>query len=225
MLRMCGRYELHTPVEEVARRFGAVLTDAARALPPRYNIAPTLLVPVLRHGRYGREIEAMTWGFTPSWAKDRSGVKPINARAETVFDRRMFRNAIARRRCLLPADGFYEWQQGQARKQPYRICMADGSLLALAGVWEYWAQEGHEPLLSCAIVVTDANRLMATIHERMPVIVAPRDYARWLDPALSDRAAIEPMLSPFPAEPMRAYPISTRVNNAKNDGPELIEPV
>ncbi|HEU5282716.1 MAG TPA: SOS response-associated peptidase [Burkholderiales bacterium] len=224
MLRMCGRYELHTPVEEVARRFDAALTDEARALPPRYNIAPSLRVPVLRQGRRGREIEAMTWGLIPSWAKDRSGVKPINARAETVFERPMFRNAIARRRCLLPADGFYEWRRGQARKQPYHIGMADGSLLALAGVWEYWAREGEQPLLSCAIVVTDANPLMAAIHERMPVIVAPPDSARWLDPALSDRAAIETMLSPFPAELMRAYPISTRVNDAKNDYPELIEP-
>jgi putative SOS response-associated peptidase YedK len=224
MRRMCGRYELHTPVEEVARRFDAVLTDAARALPPRYNIAPTLQVPVLRQGRRGREIEAMTWGLTPSWAKDRSGVKPINARAETVFERPMFRNAIARRRCLLPADGFYEWRRGPARKQPYHVGMADGSLLALAGVWEYWAQEGQEPLVSCCIVVTDANALMATIHERMPVIIAPQDYARWLDPALSGRTAIEPMLAPFPAAEMHAYPISTRVNGVKNDGPDLIRP-
>ena len=221
---MCGRYELHTPIEEVARRFDAMLTDEARALPPRYNIAPTLRVPVLRQGRQGREIEAMTWGLTPSWAKDRSGAKPINARAETVFERPMFRNAIARRRCLLPADGFYEWRRGPARKQPYHVGMADGSLLALAGVWEYWAREGQEALVSCCIVVTDANALIATIHERMPVIVAPKDYARWLDPALSDRAAIESMLAPFPAAEMRAHPISTRVNDANNDGPELIEP-
>jgi len=223
MPHMCGRYELHTPVEQVARRFDAILTDEARALPPRYNVAPTLRVPVLRQGRHGREIEAMTWGLTPSWAKDRSGVKPINARAETVFERPMFRNAIARRRCLLPADGFYEWQRGPARKQPYHVGMADGSLLALAGVWEYWAREGQEPLVSCCIVVTDANALMATIHERMPVIIAPRDYARWLDPARSGRAAIEPMLAPFPADEMHAYPISTRVNDVKNDGPELIQ--
>jgi putative SOS response-associated peptidase YedK len=224
MPRMCGRYELHTPIEEVARRFDAMLTDEARALPPRYNIAPTLRVPALRQGRHGREIEAMTWGLTPSWAKNRSGAKPINARAETVFERPMFRNAIARRRCLLPADGFYEWQRGPARKQPYRVGMADGSLLALAGVWEYWAR-GQESLVSCCIVVTDANALMATIHERMPVIIAPQDYARWLDPALSDRVAIERMLVPFPADAMRAYPISTRVNDVKNDGPELIQPV
>jgi putative SOS response-associated peptidase YedK len=224
MRRMCGRYELHTPIEEVARRFDAVLTDEARALPPRYNVAPTLRVPVLRQGRRGREVEAMSWGLTPSWAKDRSGVKPINARAETVFERPMFRNGIARRRCLLPADGFYEWQRGPARKQPYHVAMTDGSLLALAGLWEYWAREGQEPLVSCCIVVTDANALMATIHERMPVIIAPQDYARWLDPALSAREAIEPMLAPFPAAAMRAYPVSTRVNDVRNDGPELIQP-
>ena len=225
MPRMCGRYELHTPVEEIARRFDALVTDEARTLPPRFNIAPTLRVPVVRHGRRGREIEAMTWGLTPSWAKDRTGARPINARAETLFERPMFRNAIQRRRCLLPADGFYEWRRGGVRKQPYHVGMADGSLLALAGLWEFWAQEGRTPLVSCTIVVTQANALMAPIHERMPVIIGPADHARWLDPALSDRAAIEAMLAPFPAERMRAYPISTRVNDVKNDGPELIQPV
>ena len=137
----------------------------------------------------------------------------------------MFRNAIQRRRCLLPADGFYEWRRGGVRKQPYHVGMADGSLLALAGLWEFWAQEGQTPLVSCTIVVTQANALMAPIHERMPVIIAPADHARWLDPALSERAAIEAMLAPFPAERMRAYPISTRVNDVKNDGPELIQSV
>lgn len=221
---MCGRYELHTPIEEVARRFDAALGDEARGLPPRYNIAPTLRVPVVRQGRQGLEVELMTWGLVASWAQDLARVKPINARAETVFDQPMFRTAIRRRRCLLPADGFYEWQRGSAHKQPYRIGMADGSLMALAGLWEVWQRPGQPSLASCAILVTAANALMAPIHDRMPVIVHPQDSARWLDPALEDRAAIEPMLVPFAPEPMRAYPVSTRVNNARNDAPDLIEP-
>jgi putative SOS response-associated peptidase YedK len=222
---MCGRYELHTPVEEIARRFDAALTDEAAALPPRYNIAPTLRVPVVRAAAHGREVEAMTWGLLPSWAKDAAGVKPINARAETVFDKPMFRNAIKRRRCLVPADGFYEWRAGPAGKQPFHIGMADDSPFAFAGIWEYWATPDYEPVVSCAILVTAANELMAKIHDRMPVIVRPDHYAAWLDPKLIDSPAIAPMLEPYPAEEMRAYPVSTRVNNARNEGPDLARPV
>jgi len=222
---MCGRYEVHTPVEDVARAFDARPTEEAAALPPRYNVAPSLRVPVVRESRKGRQLEAMTWGLVPSWAKDLAGAKPINARAETVFDKAMFRNAIIRRRCLVPADGFYEWQAGPARKQPFHVGMAGGELFAFGGIWEYWAAEGHEPLVSCAIIVTRPNELLSKIHNRMPVIVRPDDYSRWLDPGLADREAIEPMLEPFPAELMRAYPISTRVNDVKNEGPELVAPV
>ena len=137
---MCGRYEAHTPVEEIARRFDARLTPEAALLPPRYNIAPTLAVPVVRESSGGRLLEAMTWGLMPSWAKDPSGARPINARAETIFDKPMFRNAIRRRRCLIPADGFYEWHAEPQRKQPYHIGMVDGALFAFAGIWEYWAR-------------------------------------------------------------------------------------
>jgi len=222
---MCGRYELHTPVEEIARRFDAALTDEAAALPPRYNIAPTLRVPVVRAAAQGREVEAMTWGLLPSWAKDPAAVKPINARVETVFDKPMFRNAIKRRRCLVPADGFYEWRAGPAGKQPFHIGMADDSPFAFACIWEYWAKPGHEPVVSCAILVTAANELMAKIHDRMPVIVRPEHYAAWLDPKLADAPAIAPMLEQYPAEEMRAYPVSTRVNNARNEGPDLVRPL
>jgi putative SOS response-associated peptidase YedK len=222
---MCGRYEVHTPIEEIARRFEARLTPEAAALQPRYNVAPTLEVPVVRESSEGRVLEAMTWGLVPSWAKDPSGAKPINARAETVFDKPMFRNAIRRRRCLIPADGFYEWRAGPQRKQPYHVGMVDDALFALAGVWEYWARAGQEPRVTCAIIVTQANELMAPIHDRMPVIIAPEDYARWLAPATADEASIARMLTPFPAELMRAYAVGTRVNSAKNDGAELLEPL
>jgi putative SOS response-associated peptidase YedK len=221
---MCGRYEVHTPVEEIARRFDARLTPAAAVLPPRYNIAPTLAVPVVRESSDGRRLEAMTWGLVPSWAKDPAGARPINARAETIFDKPMFRNAIRRRRCLLPADGFYEWRTEPQRKQPYHIGMVDRALFAFAGIWEYWARAPEEPRVTCAIIVTQANELMARIHERMPVIIAPEDYARWLDPN-ADQGSIAGMLAPFPSELMRAHAVGTRVNSAKNDGPELLEPV
>jgi putative SOS response-associated peptidase YedK len=222
---MCGRYELHTPIEDVARRYDALLGEEARAMPARYNIAPSLRVPVLHRGKDGRRLDPMTWGLTPSWAKDDVRVRPSNARAETVFDKPMFRTAVRRRRCVLPADGFYEWQQGPVRKQPYRIGMADGSLLALAGIWELWAPQGEAPRASCAILVTAANALMAPIHDRMPVIVRPWDLDAWLDPALTDRAAIEPMLAALPPEALAAYPVSTRINNARNDTADLIEPL
>ena len=137
---------------------------------------------MVRESSDGRLLEAMTWGLVPSWAKDPSGARPINARAETIFDKPMFRNAIRRRRCLIPADGFYEWRTEPQRKQPYHIGMVDGALFAFAGIWEYWARAPEEPRVTCAIIVTQANELMARIHERMPVIIAPEDYARWLDP-------------------------------------------
>jgi len=219
---MCGRYELHTPIQEVARRYDALLDAQARDLPPRYNIAPSLRVPVLHRSEHGRRIGLMTWGLTPAWAKSDVRVQPSNARAETVFDKPMFRTAIRRRRCVLPADGFYEWQQGPARKQPYRVGMADGSLLALAGIWETWTPAGEPPRATCAILVTAANALVAPIHQRMPVIVRERDLAAWLDPELTDRGEIAPMLAPLPPEALAAYPVSTRVNNARNDGPDLI---
>ncbi|HZP88989.1 MAG TPA: SOS response-associated peptidase [Burkholderiales bacterium] len=221
---MCGRYELHTPVEEVAREFDAMLTDELRDYGAHYNIAPSLRVPVVREGRHGRVLEAMTWGLVPSWSKNAKGNKPVNARAETLFDKPMFRNAILRRRCLLPANGYYEWRQDGARKQPFWVGMTDGSVFGLAGIWEYWRQEGHDPLITCAVIVTDANELLQPIHDRMPVIVRREDYARWLDPTLTDQAAIARMMRPVPANMLCVYPISPRVNNARNDDAQLIEP-
>src|SRR6478609_2853833 len=158
---MCGRYEVHSPVEELAREFDAVLRADPAQLPPRYNIAPSLQVPVVRMRKGVRELAALSWGLLPSWSKKEKGNRPINARAETLFEKPMFRNAITKRRCLIPADGFYEWQQRPGGKQPWHIGMIDESMFALGGIWEYWAVEGHEPVLSCAIIVTDANELIA----------------------------------------------------------------
>lgn len=222
---MCGRYELHTRTSEIARRFDAQLIGSMQESAPRYNVAPSTAVPVVRAARHGRVLEPMSWGLVPSWCKDLSGQKPINARVETVFDKPMFRSGIRRRRCLIPADGFYEWKPSGTRKQPYWIGMADNALFAFGGIWEYWAKEGADPLISCAIVVGEANGFICAIHDRMPVIVAPEDYARWLDPALEAREAIEMMMRPYRADLMRAYPVSTRVNDVRNDDAALLDPV
>jgi putative SOS response-associated peptidase YedK len=147
----------------------------------------------------------------------------INARAETVAEKPAYRAAFKRRRCLIAADGFYEWKPGTPKKQPFYIRLKGGEPFAFAGLWEHWEQEGKK-IESCTIIVTDANKLMAPIHDRMPVILAPQEYDRWLDPALQDPAAILPLLRPYPAGDMEAYPVSTLVNSPKNDRPELIAP-
>lgn len=222
---MCGRYELHSPIEELVREFDAVLRADPEQVPPRYNVAPSLMVPVIRVRKGARELAALSWGLLPSWSKNAEGNRPINARAETLFEKPTFRNAITRRRCLIPADGFYEWRRGPAGKQPWHIGMIDDKTFALGGIWEYWAAEGQDPVLSCAIIVTDANELVRKLHERMPLIIAREDWDRWLDPELTDPAEIQALLKPYPAEEMRAYPVSSRVNNVKNDDATLIEPV
>jgi putative SOS response-associated peptidase YedK len=182
-------------------------------------------VPVVRVRKGERELAALSWGLLPSWSKSAKGNRPINARAETLLTKPMFRNAIARRRCLIPADGFYEWQQLPSGKQPWHIAMIDGSTFAFGGLWEYWAAEGEEPVLSCAIIVTDANELVHKVHERMPLIIAREAWDRWLDPELSDTHALQQLIKPYPADEMRAYRVSNRVNNARNDDAALIEPV
>jgi putative SOS response-associated peptidase YedK len=221
---MCGRYEVHSPIEDLARQFDAALSAEAAELPPRYNIAPSLKVPAVRIRHDVRQMDALVWGLVPNWAKNTTGHKPINARVEEVFDKPMFRNAIRRRRCLIPADGFYEWQQLAGRKQPWHIGMADDRPFALGGVWEYWKQEGKEPIVSCCVLVTQANRLLHDIHDRMPVIIGPEDYARWLDVKLTEPDDINDMLKAYPENEMRAYKVSQRVSNANNDDPTLIEP-
>jgi putative SOS response-associated peptidase YedK len=165
----------------------------------------------------------MRWGLIPSWAKDASiGNKLANARAETVAEKPAFRSAFKRRRCLIPASGFYEWKPVAGRKQPYYIRPADDGLFAFAGLYEVWSSP--EGLLhTCTVLTTDANALMREIHNRMPVIVAPEDYRRWLDPGNTTGAGLGKLLAPYPAEHMLAYPVSTRVNNARNEDPALIE--
>lgn len=216
---MCGRYDLPPSPRELADLFQlAGVPD----LGAKYNIAPTQPVPVVRVAGQARELVSLRWGFIPSWSKD-GKLAPINAMSETAPDKPMFRSAFRKRRCLLPATGFYEWKPtGAKRKQPFRIRMADEKPFAFAGLWERW----HGPdgdVESCCILTTAPNELVGTIHNRMPVILDARDFDQWLDPREQDAAAIAPLLRPFPAERMYAYPVSTWVNDVRHKDARCVE--
>jgi len=216
---MCGRFALHAHPQVIALQFGLALPPEA---PARYNIAPTLPVLVVRAAAAAREAARVRWGLIPRWAKDAAiGAKLNNARAETVAEKPSFRDAFRRRRCLIPASGFYEWKREGALKQPYYVHPAQGELLAFAGLWESWA--GPEGVVeTCAIVTTDANAAMQPIHDRMPVIVAPADYARWLD--CSATHGVSDLLKPCDPETIAIRRVSRAVNNARNENAALIEP-
>src|SRR5512145_1766858 len=187
---MCGRFTLFSPQEMLAEIFGV---PGGPFPAPSYNIAPTRQVAAVRvpPGGAGRELALLRWGLIPAWAKEAAiGDRMINARAETASSRHAFGSALRKRRCILPADGFYEWKREGARKRPWYVRRADGAPFAFAGLWERWQGEGSDPVESCAILTTDANDLLAPIHDRMPVILAPRDFDLWLDPAAQDPGAI-----------------------------------
>ncbi|NTU83609.1 MAG: SOS response-associated peptidase [Chloroflexales bacterium] len=219
---MCGRFTLAAPAEQVAAQFQlAEVPD----LSARYNIAPTQQVATVRATEVGRDLAFFRWGLVPSWAKDQSvGARMINARAETAAEKPAFRTALRQRRCLIPADGFYEWQAIAGGKQPYYIGLADGGLFALAGLYEHWKSPDGEWLYSCTILTTEANELMRPLHNRMPVILAPEHYALWLDPGLHDTGPLQPLMAPYPAGQMAARPVSKAVNRVANDSPDLLAP-
>lgn len=219
---MCGRYTLTTPD---LSPIGAVLGVNLPPVPVSYNIAPSLPVAIIRVGATGGyELAWVKWGLVPHWAKEpRSDYSTINARAETVAVKPAFRDAFRRRRCLIPADGFYEWQKQGTAKQPWYIHRRDRQPFAFAGLWERW-QGGEAVLETCTIIVTEANAWMRPIHERMPVILPPESYRTWLDPATPAQACLS-LLAPYAGDELVAEPVSTRVNNPRNDGPELIRPL
>jgi len=226
---MCGRYVLATPPDTLASLFGVA---PPQDLAPRYNIAPTQPTPVVRstsEGR-GREITTMRWGLIPHWADDPSELKSdlINARAETAAKSPAFRAAFNRRRCLVPADGFYEWRQpeGGGRKQPYFVHLRSGDPMAFAGLWERWEDADGTPVETFTILTTDANDALKQIHNRMPVVVLPEDFNTWLQADVdSDPDAVRPLLKPCPSDLTEHYPISTRVNNPRHDDPSILEPI
>ena len=227
---MCGRYSLTRPERAVLKRFD--LFDIPE-LPARYNVAPTQLVPVVRRKRDAtedpaiadRELVLMRFGLVPSWAPDlTSGAKMINARSETVMDKPAFRESFQRRRCLVPADGFYEWEHQGKRRVPHWFRVKGEDVFAFAGIWDRWYDEKKNRLESFAILTTEPNALVEPLHDRMPLILHPEDWKLWLDPEVSSPDALEPLLVPFPAEAMIEHAVSERVNSPANDDPSCLEP-
>jgi putative SOS response-associated peptidase YedK len=221
---MCGRYDNLIAREAYKGLYKAMRLPASN-FPPRYNIAPTDQVPIVRvDPRDGaRELVMARWGLMPGWMKEKPKIPHINARAETVHKLPLFREAFAKRRALIPATGFFEWQKVSDGKQPWRFVMADMEPFAFAGLWEFTKLEG-EDTLSATIIVGGPNPLVAGVHDRMPVILLQADYDRWLDPALTVEDA-RSLLRPYDHEMMKAYEVSRAVNSVKNDTPECVEPI
>jgi putative SOS response-associated peptidase YedK len=230
---MCGRFVQKTPLGEIQVLFET--EGAAPNMPPRYNAAPTDNLAVVRFNPQtrARALDLLRWGLVPLWAKDLSfGPKCINARRETVATNKIFRDAFVRRRCLIPADAFYEWQKREApndkkaKPQPYAIAPADGGVFAFAGLWERWKNPADGSIVrSFTIVTGQANELCAPVHERMPVILPKEAWPIWLGEADAPPEGLLALLVPYPAELMRVYPIGPAVGNVKNDTPELLDPL
>jgi len=225
---MCGRYSQTQSAEIIAQAFQV---DNVPTLKPRYNIAPTQSVATVLQASTGtnRQLKMLHWGLIPSWAKDRKmGARLINARAETVAEKPAFRSAFRQRRCLVLADGFYEWQQqeNQKQKQPFYFRMNEKHPFAFAGLWEHWQdQDSGEEIESCTLLTTDPNELMKPIHNRMPVILDAKDYELWLDPEVKKSELLQPLLRPYPTEEMTAFPVSKAVNKPSNDTAECINSI
>lgn len=195
---------------------------------PRYNVAPTQPVLTIRQDGCEpvRKLSTMRWGLIPSWSKDPSiGYKTINARSESVATTASFREPFKSQRCLIPADGFYEWKREGKTKQPYCFEVNEGALFAFAGLWDRWKSPQGDVIESCSIITTTPNSLLTDIHDRMPVILRPDDYDLWLGPAFANTASLSEMLRPFEAGEMRRFPVSTRVNNALNDDADCAKPL
>jgi putative SOS response-associated peptidase YedK len=227
---MCGRFVSATPPDQVAAYFG---TEAPEALlEPGYNVAPTNDVYAVLADGSTRHLDAFHWGLVPTWAKDpKIGSKMINARAETLAEKNAYKAAFKRRRCLIPADGFYEWRkhptEAKGKKQPFFIHRPDGEPYAFAGLWEVWRgpDKDQEPLRSCTIITTAPNEPMAAIHDRMPVILSPDAWDTWLDRDNDDLELLGKLLVPSPPQIISMHPVSTDVNNVRNKGPELTQPI
>jgi putative SOS response-associated peptidase YedK len=244
---MCGRYASSRSPQDLAEEFEVQQVDVREKLEPDYNVAPTKGVYAVlsrppsddRDAPPVRRLRTLTWGLVPSWAKDPAiGNRMINARAETVAEKPAFRRAFAARRCLLPADGYYEWYQTQQKskagrplKQPFFIRPKDGSVLAMAGLYEIWRDPSRDRddeqafRWTCTIITTTAEDSLGHIHDRMPMLVEPDDYEAWLDPALSDPERLGRLLVPASPGRLEAYPVSTEVNSVKNNGPHLLDPL
>lgn len=250
---MCGRFTLRAPASIIAEQFSlleAPMLESRFNIAPSQPVPVVLMMPLAdseggqshfrghnpsaegqipaaaKIGTVPRQLAMLRWGLIPSWAKDPAiGYRMINARSETIADKPAFRAALRRRRCLVVADGFYEWQRVEKRRQPWFIRMHDDRPFGFAGLWEAWEGPDHSAIESCTILTTDANDLVRPIHDRMPVIIDPADYDRWLDPAITDPAPLLPLLRPYPSDRMTAYPVSTHVNSPTREDAQCVEPI
>ena len=219
---MCGRFTLSQQAPAIASVFQL---NQVPPIEPRYNIAPTQPVAtVLQTSARERQFQLLRWGLIPAWAKDATmGSRLINARAETVAEKPSFRSAFRHRRCLVIADGFYEWRRQDGKKQPFYFRLQDGQPFAFAGLWETWQTPDGKKIDSCTLLTTTANSLLRSIHDRMPVILKPEDYNQWLDPQIQEPEQLQPLLQPYSSEAMVSYPVSTKVNKPTNDSLECID--
>jgi putative SOS response-associated peptidase YedK len=221
---MCGRFALKTPPRSIQEHFSLPGTVE---LSPRYNIAPSQAIAVVRHlpGKRFRQLDMLRWGLIPHWAKDiKIGYKMINARAETLAQKPSFRAAFQKRRCLVIADGFYEWAHSGKTKQPLYVHLKNGAVFGFAGLWESWHSPGGSMVESCTIITTSANELIREIHDRMPVILRSEQYETWLQDSTPEHF-LQQLLMPYPAEAMEAYRVSPEVNSPTNDTPACIKPI
>ena len=221
--RMCGRFTLHTPESRIAEAFNLQNTEPL-GLNPRYNIAPSQDIPIIRDTDDGREMILARWGLVPAWSKEpKTRYSTINARIESVAEKPTYRTPFQRQRCLIPADGFYEWKVINGKKVPHHIHMRDGDVFALAGIWDRWECEG-ESLESCSIIVMPANDVMRPLHERMPAIIAPANYDLWLDTSITGKAEILWQLHSTLSSQLMFYPISPWVNSPRHDDERCLQP-
>lgn len=219
---MCGRFTQHHLIDEIIERFE--VAEVEYEPEPRYNIAPTQTVAAIIQN-HERALVGLQWGLIPFWAKDpKIASQLINARAETLAEKPSFKNALSKRRCLIPCDGFYEWKKQKGGNQPYYIRRRDGGLFAFAGLWEEWKAPDGEVKQTCTIITTEPNELMATIHHRMPVILKPQHEAEWLDPAAHYAPALTQLLLAYPDGELEMIPVSRAVNSPGHDDPSLIQP-
>ena len=220
---MCGRFGRLSRFERIAQLTALAIRNEAGDLAPGYNVAPGTLQPVILSTREGAVLRPLLWGLVPYWAKDpKKGARPINAQCETAAEKPMFRNLMRERRCLIPADWFYEWKAAPAGKEPYLVRMASREPFLIGGLWDTWHYGRDDALATFTVLTCVPNELTGTLHDRMPLIIEPDDVPRWLDRNEHD---VRDLLRPYPAEEMTAHRVGSRVNSAQNDDPDLIEPI
>jgi len=223
---MCGRYSLYSSKEDIESFFEVTSRDD-ELFQPSYNVPPGTVMPIVLIGKSGqREIGGLRWGLIPKWADSTdTGYKMINARAETLLEKKSFKGPFQSKRCLVPANGFFEWKKSDDSKQPFFVRLLTSELMAFAGLFEHWVSPEGEDVYSYTIVTTESNTLIQPLHERMPVILPPEQYDYWLDPNNDNLEGLQNLLQPFPMEQMSTYRVTTEVNTPKNNYPELLQPI